>query len=223
MRKHSMRLTAALVGGLALVGAACGSDNKGGGASNTTAGGAGTTAAGGSATTAGGGGGGSAVAMPKNTKCAGYSLGFFGALTGDAANLGINIQRSVQLAVEQWNKNNPDCKITETDYDSQGDPKQAPALADKAIGDAKVLGIVGPAFSGESRAANPKFNEAGLPIITPSATGVDLSTKGWTVFHRALANDGKQGPGIAKYISSTLGAKKVVVIDDASEYGKGLA
>jgi branched-chain amino acid transport system substrate-binding protein len=38
-----------------------------------------------------------------------------------------------------------------------------------------------------------------------------------------LANDATQGPGVAKYIKDTLKAAKVYVIDDASEYGKGLA
>jgi branched-chain amino acid transport system substrate-binding protein len=202
MRKTNLRLISALAVGVALVAGACGSDDNGNSADTT-------------ATTAGG--------TASGVKCDGVSLGYFGPLTGDAANLGINIKNGADLAVSQFNAKNPDCKITLVDYDSQGDPKQAPALADKAIADAKVVGIVGPAFSGESRAANPKFNEAVLPIITPSATGVDLSANGWTIFHRALANDGKQGPGIAKYISGALAAKKVVVIDDASEYGKGLA
>ena len=44
---------------------------------------------------------------------------------------------------------------------------QAPALAKTAIDDKTVIGIVGPAFSGESKAADPAFNEAGLATITP--------------------------------------------------------
>jgi len=154
--------------------------------------------------------------------CEGVKIAFFGALTGEAGNLGVNIKKGLDLAVAEFNEANADCQVGIEAYDSQGDPDQAPALADKAIADAGVLGIVGPAFSGESKAVNGKFDEAGLPIITPSATNADLSKNGWKIFHRALAGDDKQGPGLASKITAD-GKMKVGVLDDASEYGKGLA
>jgi branched-chain amino acid transport system substrate-binding protein len=171
----------------------------------------------------GGGGGGGATPGSGVTCATAPALGFFGALTGDAANLGINIKKGAELAVEQWNGANPGCRVTLKDYDSQGDPQKASPLADQAIADRTVLGIVGPAFSGESKAVNPKFDQAGLPIVTASATNPDLSKNGWKIFHRMLATDAKQGPDVAKYIRDNLKAKTVFVIDDQSEYGKGLA
>ena len=165
-----------------------------------------------------------AVTPGKGVKCATLpAIGYFGPLTGDAANLGINIKNGVSLAVDQWNAANPDCKVTLKDYDSQGDPQKAPALADQAIADKSILGIVGPAFSGESKAVDPKFDQAVLPIITASATNPDLSKNGWKIFHRMLATDAKQGPDVATYMKDTLKLKNVFVIDDQSEYGKGLA
>jgi len=150
-------------------------------------------------------------------------IGFFGALTGDAANLGQNIQNGAKLAIDQYNTANASCKVTLVPFDSQGDPAQAPGLAKKAIDDKTIIGIVGPAFSGESKAADPLFNEAGLVTISASATATALSTNGWKTFFRVLGNDASQGPAAGKYIQSVLNAKKVVVVDDASEYGKGLA
>ena len=88
-----------------------------------------------------------AVRRPRGRCATPPAIGFFGALTGDAANLGINIKRGVELAVEQWNAANAGCKVTLKDYDSQGDPQKALALADQAIADKTILGIVGPAFS----------------------------------------------------------------------------
>jgi branched-chain amino acid transport system substrate-binding protein len=155
--------------------------------------------------------------------CGDYKIGMFGALTGPNANLGIYIQNGVNLALDDYNKKHPDCKVTLENYDSQGDPTQAPALAKKAIDDKKVVGIVGPAFSGESKAADPAFAEAGLVHITPSATNPKLADNGWKTFFRVLGNDATQGPAAAKYIKDTVKASKVFVIDDASEYGKGLA
>ncbi|MFM6848698.1 MAG: branched-chain amino acid ABC transporter substrate-binding protein, partial [Terrabacter sp.] len=170
-------------------------------------------------TPAAGGSGGSGGAAA----CQNFKIGMFGALTGPNANLGIYIQNGVNLALDDYNKKHADCKVTLENYDSQGDPTQAPALAKKAIDDKKVVGIVGPAFSGESKAADPAFNEAGLVTITPSATNPKLAENGWKTFFRALGNDATQGPAAAKYIKDTLKSTKTFVIDDASEYGKGLA
>lgn len=166
--------------------------------------------------------GGSTGTATGEKKCD-LKIGMFGALTGPNANLGIYIQNGVKLAIDQYNAKNSDCKVTLANFDSQGDPTQAPGLAKKAIDDKTIVGIVGPAFSGESKAADPLFNEAGLVAITPSATNPALADNGWKTFFRALGNDATQGPAAAKYIKETIKSTKTFVIDDASEYGKGLA
>lgn len=155
--------------------------------------------------------------------CEDVAIGYFGALTGSAANLGINIRNGVELAVNQFNDKNADCQVGLEEYDSAGDPNQATGLATQAIGDDTVIGIVGPAFSGESETAGPIFAEGGLPTITASATNPSLSTNGWDTFQRILGNDDSQGPAAASYISDVLKSEKVFVVDDASAYGKGLA
>jgi branched-chain amino acid transport system substrate-binding protein len=158
----------------------------------------------------------------KGKNC-GYSLAYVGALTGSSANLGVNIEQGAELAVIQYNdKNGKDC-ITLKKFDSQGDPAVAPGVARQAITDKKLLGVVGLPFSGESEASDPIFNDAGIPMITPSATRVSLSSHGWKVFHRAVANDSAQGPAAAAYIKSVLKSEKVFVADDQSAYGAGLA
>jgi branched-chain amino acid transport system substrate-binding protein len=155
-------------------------------------------------------------------KC-GLTIAFFGALTGSAANLGVNIEHGVQLAVDQYNKQHSNCKVNLKPVDSEGSPDKAPGLARELVTDKKLIGVVGPAFSGESEAANPIFNDAGVTVITPSATRPSLSTKGWKVFHRAVANDDAQGPAAGNYIKNILKAQKAFVADDQSAYGAGLA
>jgi branched-chain amino acid transport system substrate-binding protein len=113
--------------------------------------------------------------------------------------------------------------VTLEEYDSAGDPNQATGLATQAIGDESVIGIVGPAFSGESETAGPIFAEGGLPTISASATNPTLSENGWDTFHRILGNDASQGPAAAAYITDVLQSQSVFVVDDASAYGKGLA
>ena len=157
------------------------------------------------------------------SKNCGFEIAYFGALTGSSANLGVNIEQGAELAVDQYNdKNGANC-ISIKKFDSQGSPDVAPGLARSLVTDAKILGIVGPPFSGESEAADPIFDSAGIPLITPSATRVSLSSHGWKVFHRAVANDGSQGPAAANYMKSVLKADKVFVADDQSAYGAGLS
>lgn len=153
----------------------------------------------------------------------GYKLAFFGALTGSNANLGVNIEQGFELAVDQYNTKKGSTCVTVAKFDSQGDPAVAPGVARQLVTDKKILGIGGPPFSGESEAADPIFEAAGIPTVTPSATRVSLSANGWKIFHRAVANDDAQGPAAANYIKDTMKATKVFVADDQSAYGAGLA
>jgi branched-chain amino acid transport system substrate-binding protein len=173
----------------------------------------GTTEDGGDEGGSGGGGGEAACDL---------KLAFFGPETGPAAGLGKPIIQGAELAVSQYNED-ADCEVELVNYDSQGSPDEAPALATEIAGDESIIGVVGPAFSGESAAAGPIFAEAGVPTVSPSATNPALSENGWDTFHRALGNDATQGPAAAAYIKDTLQAKSTYVIDDASEYGAGLA
>lgn len=158
-----------------------------------------------------------------STSCSGLKLAFLGPQTGDYANLGINISNGANVALADFRKANPDCDVTMQLFDSQGDPEIATPLAAKIINDDSIIGVVGPTFSGESDATGAAFSEAGLVTVSASATNPDLSKNGWKTFHRVLGNDATQAPADATYIKDTLAAKKVFVVDDASEYGKGLA
>ena len=166
------------------------------------------------------------AATKKSVKCPkGLKIAFMGALSGENGALGQNMVDGASIAFDEFNKANKNCQVKfdkSTFFDSQGSPDQASPLAPKVVGDKNIVGLIGPGFSGESKATGPVFFAAGLNSITPGATNAKLTTNGWTTWHRILANDDKQGPGIAKLIKNS-GAKKVGVIDDASEYGKGLA
>ena len=149
-------------------------------------------------------------------------LGFFGALTGANAQLGINIENGEKLALAQYNAANPKNHVVVDAFDSQGDPSQANNGATKLIND-KVVAVIGPAFSGESAAADPIFESAQIPNVSASATNVKLAQNGWKYFHRVLADDSLQGPADANYLVKNLNHSAVAVIDDNSTYGLGLA
>ena len=156
-------------------------------------------------------------------QCPPVSIAMAGALTGPDAALGINIKNGVQLAIDKHNAANPGCQVQLKPFDTEGDPQKATQIAPQIINDAFTIGLVGPAFSGETNATGPVFDQAGLVAVTASATNVTLSEKGWKTFFRGLANDGVQGPSVANYMKSTLGYDKVCVVDDSTDYGRGLA
>ncbi|WFE48804.1 branched-chain amino acid ABC transporter substrate-binding protein [Micromonospora sp. WMMD1155] len=150
-------------------------------------------------------------------------IAVFGPLSGAAANLGRNIEHGVRLALNQYNAAHPACTVELAAFDTLADPKRAPAAAQEVVSDPRILGVVGPAFSGESEAAVPLLDQAKIASITPSATEASLSTRGWTTFHRLIGNDAEQGPAAGRYIAGVLRASKVFVIDDTGAYGHGLA
>ena len=201
MRNRRLVRAAGVLIGLSLIVAACGDDDD----TATTD----TTAA----TDDGGDGGGET-----------YTLAFVGPLTGDAANLGINIRNGMKVAIEESNAAN-DFTIELEEFDTQGDPAQATTLKDDFIGDENILGVVGPTFSGETKALLPSFDEAGLVMVSASATNADLPTvvPDTPVFHRVIPDDNVQGAGLTDYITKVLGSTNVAYVNDNSEYGKGLA
>ncbi len=154
--------------------------------------------------------------------CAPVAIAMAGALTGPDAALGINIRNGVQLALDKHNAANPGCQIALRTFDTEGDPQKATAIAPQIIDDAAVIGLIGPAFSGETKATGGVFDQAGLLTAT-TATNVTLSEQGWKTFLRSLANDGVQGPSVANYLKNTLSDAKICVVDDSTDYGTGLA
>lgn len=157
-------------------------------------------------------------------KCpAGINIGMAGALTGANAALGINIIDGMKVALDAHNKANPGCQVAIKQFDTEGDPQKATQVAPTIVSDTSVIGLLGPAFSGETKATEPIFFQAGLLSLTASATNPALTTNGWTNFFRGLGNDTSQGGAVAAYMKATLSYKKVCVVQDDSDYGVGLA
>lgn len=149
-------------------------------------------------------------------------LAFLGPLTGDYANLGKNILDGANLALSEYDG---DCKVEIVAKDSQGDPEKAKPLALEIAKDPDVVGVIGPTFSGESEATGPTFADPEVELVTlsASATNPALTENGWKTFHRLIGTDAVQAPAAAAFVKDTLKATKVMVVDDASEYGVGLA
>jgi branched-chain amino acid transport system substrate-binding protein len=168
------------IAALAILAAACGDDDDDSGSSGSTA------AGGGNKTT--------------------VALAFVGPLTGPNANLGINIRDGIKVALADANAASTKYNFTMKEFDTQGDPAQAPGQKDKYIPDNEILGVVGPTFSGETNAVLPDLDKAGLVMISASATNVNLpnTVPNTKVFHRVIPDDGVQAAGLSEYITKKL-------------------
>ncbi len=165
----------------------------------------------GEADTGGSGGGGG--------DCAG-KIGFMGALSGSNASVVTPSRDGAKLALAQWLEENDDCEIEMVEFDTEGDPAKATPVADQMVANQDFLGVVGGAFSGETDATKGLFAEGGLTMISQSATNTALTQENPSpVFHRVVGYDEVQGAAIAKYITDTLSATQVFVVDDGTTYG----
>jgi branched-chain amino acid transport system substrate-binding protein len=156
-----------------------------------------------------------------------YTIAYEGPLSGGNAQLGLNMKFAVELAINQANSGTGQFgKLPFTlkflAADDQGSGTISPSVATSLVGNSSVIAVVGPAFSGATKAAEPTFSAASLATVSPSATDPALATQGWKNFFRVVADDNAQGPADAQYIANTLHIKSVYVVNDASAYAVGL-
>ena len=151
-------------------------------------------------------------------------IAYQGPLSGGEASTGIDEQNAVKYAVKLFNaKNKNKYMVKVVSVDDQGDPAVASTVAPGIGANKKVLGVVGPAYSGATIASLPYYKAGGLVLISPSATRVSLTDPmspdfGGPVFHRVVGKDDLQGPALAKYATQGVSSAKVFVFDDQSAY-----
>ncbi len=154
-------------------------------------------------------------------------IGHVAPLTGGIAHLGKDNENGARLAIDEANEAKVEIggqavKFTLVAEDDQADPKVGATVAQKLV-DARVVGVVGHLNSGTSIPASPIYNQAGIPVISGSATNPKLTEQGFKQQFRVVGRDDQQGPAIASYLASERKPKLVAVIDDATAYGEGIA
>ncbi len=151
-------------------------------------------------------------------------VGVAGPYTGDLASYGIPTQRAVSDYIEEVNAAGgiQGKMIQVIAEDEQCAPDQAVNVAQKFV-DAGAVAVIGHICSGATIAALPTYTEAGIPVISPSATNVSITTSGdYPTFLRTIAHDEKQAELQIDFLNS-LGVKSIVALHDKGDYGKGLA
>jgi branched-chain amino acid transport system substrate-binding protein len=154
-------------------------------------------------------------------------IGHAAPLTGGIAHLGKDNENGVRLAIDEANAKGLSIGGEKVSFellseDDEGKENKGPIIAQKFV-DAKVAGVVGHLNSGVTIPASAVYNQAGIPMISGSATNPKLTEQGFKIAFRTVGRDDQQGPAIASYLVSQHKPKSVAVIDDATAYGEGLA
>jgi len=149
-------------------------------------------------------------------------IAYVGPMTGPYAAFGTDISRGAELAV----KANPDVEGFQFELlieDTQGSGEQSASGANKLAADPQVVAVAGHTFSGSTLVAIPIYEEAGIPMMSPSTTLASFTQMGSEVYNRVAFSDALQAKEAAEYIYNQLGLTKIVTVHDSDAYGQGLA
>jgi branched-chain amino acid transport system substrate-binding protein len=149
-------------------------------------------------------------------------------LSGFQANAGQTVLGGARLAAEKINRAGGlrGYKLTIVGLDDESDSDVAVDLAGQIqadlAGGKNVLGVIGHLNSGQTLAAMEIYKDLGLVVITPTASEVSLTEKGYRNFFRVNANDETQARVDAEFLVNNLGARRVAVVYNDDPYGQGL-
>lgn len=151
-------------------------------------------------------------------------------LSGEAASYGTQMLEGLELAVEEINENGgvlDGQQLEIVSYDNQSDVTESASVAQRLVSDG-VVGVVGPATTGNTQAQLPIFSEANIPMVSPSATDDDITFDSagdvLEYFFRVCFNNSYQGSAGAAFAAENLAATNaLVLVDQSSDYSRGLA
>jgi len=152
-------------------------------------------------------------------------VGVVGPHSGDLAPYGIPTLQATKLVVKDANANGGILgrHVELFVEDDQCKPEIATNTATKLVTEG-VSVVVGPICSGATKAVLGIYKAANIVVMSPSATNPDLTQSGrYPNFFRTIASDDKQGKLAADFIINSLHRKKVAILNDKGDYGKGFA
>ena len=152
-------------------------------------------------------------------------LAAVGPHSGDLASYGIPSVRAAQLVVAHRNSMNGvnGRKIELIIEDDVCKPEIATNTATKIVAE-KVHAVLGHICSGATKAALGIYKDARIIAMSPSATNPALTQSGdYPNFYRTIASDDAQARLEVDFALDTLKLKKIAVLHDKGDYGKGLA
>lgn len=152
-------------------------------------------------------------------------IGVAGAHTGDLASYGMPTVHAAELIAAKVNAQGGihGRKIELLVEDEACKPELATNVATKLVS-ARAHAVIGHICSGATKAALGTYKAADLIVISPSATSPELTHSGqYPNFYRTIAPDDAQARLVADFAVKTLKLKKIAVLHDKGDYGKGFA
>ena len=152
-------------------------------------------------------------------------IGVAGSHSGDLASYGIPTVKAAQLVVKDVNaKGGILGKMVELVVeDDVCKPEVATNTATK-LASQQVSVVLGHICSGATKAALGIYKESKILAISPSATNPALTQSGdYPNFFRTIASDDAQARLEVDFLLNVLKLKKIAVLHDKGDYGKGLA
>lgn len=152
-------------------------------------------------------------------------IGVAGAHSGDLASYGLPTVKAAELVVKDINAKGGinGAQIELLVEDDVCKPEVATSTATKLVS-AGASVVIGHICSGATKAALPIYKDAGVIVMSPSATNPDLTQSGdYPNFYRTIASDDAQARTEVDFATDVLGVKKIAVLHDKGDYGKGLA
>lgn len=151
-------------------------------------------------------------------------IGFLGPLSGDVAIYGKSAQSGANLAVKEINDAGGinGKKIELVAYDSKGDQTEAINAYNRLRDQDEVVAVIGGVLSGETLAMKDIMVQDNMPVLTPTATAVDVTTDAPNVF-RACFLDDYQGVAAANFATANLTAKTAaIMVCKGNPYSEGV-
>jgi len=145
------------------------------------------------------------------------TVGVSGPLTGPNAQYGAQWKASFDLAIEQV-KADGGPTLEYTFEDSQSDPRQSVAIAQKFVNDDRIVIEVGDFSSTASMAASPIYQRAKLVQFGQTNSHPDF-TKGGDYMWSSSITQAEEQPNLADYAVNGLGLKKLAVLHLNTDWG----
>jgi len=152
-------------------------------------------------------------------------LGVAGAHSGDLASYGLPSVNAAKLVVEKVNASGGVLgkKVELLIEDDACKPEVAGNTATKLVSDGVDV-VLGHICSGATKAAMGIYKNAGVVAMSPSATNPALTLSGeYPNFFRTIAHDAMQAQLQVKFATEELNVKKIAILHDKGDYGKGQA
>jgi branched-chain amino acid transport system substrate-binding protein len=152
-------------------------------------------------------------------------FGVAGAHSGDLASYGIPSVNAAKIVVDKVNAAGGinGKKIELMIEDDVCKPEVATNTATKLVSQGVDV-VLGHICSGATKAALPIYTNAGILVMSPSATNPELTKSGnYPSFFRTIAPDDTQAKVDVEFVLNELGYTKIAVVHDKGDYGKGFA